>query len=96
MTRASSACRAETAIPARRMILSSSLAELAIRCRSPLRYSASLAFSALTADSSTGQSPPITQGVQSMGELNAGTVRDSRAALRRRWRAVFRPKIATG
>jgi len=33
--RASSACRAESAIPARRMILSSSLAELAIRCRSP-------------------------------------------------------------
>jgi len=27
-----------------------------------------------------------------MGELNAGTVRDSRAALRRRWRAVFRPR----
>jgi len=62
MTRASSACRAESAIPARRMILSSSLAELAIRCRSPLRYSASLAFSALIADSSAGQSPPITKG----------------------------------
>jgi hypothetical protein len=33
--------------------------------------------------------------VQSIGELKAGIVRDSRVALRRRLRAVIRPKIAT-
>ena len=31
-----------------------------------------------------------------MGELKAGIASDSRVALRRRWRAVIRPKIATG
>ena len=33
--------------------------------------------------------------MQSTGELKVGIVRDSRVALRRRWRAVFRPKIVT-
>jgi len=54
------------------------------------------AVSAVTVDSSAGHSPPVTHGVQSTGELKAGILRDSRVALRRRCRAVFRPKIATG
>src|SRR5262249_62220876 len=69
---------------------------LAIRRRSALRYSASVAVSALAVESSAGQSPPITQGGQSTGELKVGIASDSLVALRRRWRAVFRPKIATG
>jgi hypothetical protein len=69
---------------------------LVIHSRSSLRSAASVAVSAVIVDSSAGQSPPSTQGVQSIGELKAGIVSDSRAALRRRWRAHIRPMIAAG
>src|SRR5258708_7428338 len=78
------------------MVLTSSLAPLAIRSKSALRCSASAVVSAVVVDSSAGHRPPITHGVQSIAELKVGNVRDSRVALRRRWRAVFRPKIPTG
>src|ERR1700722_13495387 len=96
MTRASSACRVESINPTQRMLLSSSFAELTIRCKSAFRYLTSVAVSAVTVDNSAGHSPPVTHGVQSTGALKAGIFSDSRAALRRRCRAVFRPKIATG
>lgn len=96
ITLSSSARRVESAIPARQMTISSSLAEPTIRCRSAFRCSASVAVSAVLDESSAGQSPPITRVVQSSEELNVGIVRDSRVALRSRWRALHRPKIATG
>src|SRR5271156_6673595 len=77
------------------MPLSSSFAELTIRCKSAFRYLTSGAVSAVTVDSSAGHNPPVTHGVQSTGEVKAGIFSDSRVALRRRCRAVFRPKIAT-
>src|ERR1700727_2038115 len=95
MTLASSACRVESINPAQRMFFSSSFAELTIRCKSVFRYLTSGAVSAVTVDNSAGHSPPVTHGVQSTGELKAGIFTDSRAALRRRCRAVFRPKTAT-
>lgn len=81
ITLSSSARRVESAIPARQMTISSSLAEPTIRCRSAFRCSASVAVSAVLDESSAGQSPPITRVVQSSEELNVGIVRDSRVAL---------------
>jgi hypothetical protein len=95
MSRASSACRIGSASPARRTRLSSSFAVSTIRCKSALRCLTSGAVSTVTVDSSAGHNPPVTHGVQSTESLKAGIFTDSRAALRRRWRAVFRPKIAT-
>jgi hypothetical protein len=77
------------------MFFNSSFVELTIRCKSAFRYFTSGAVSTVTMDSSAGQSPPVTHGLQSTGALKAGIFSDSWAALRRRWRAVFRPKIAT-
>jgi hypothetical protein len=68
---------------------------LTIRCRSALRWVTSGAVWVVIVDSSGGHSPPVTQGAQSAGVLKTGMAIDSRAARRRRCRAVFRPKIAT-
>src|ERR1700754_819702 len=96
MTLASSACRVESINPAQRMFLSSSFAELTIRCKSAFRYLTNGAVSAVTVDNSAGHRPPVTQGEASTGERKAGIFNESSAARRRRGRAVFRPKIATG
>lgn len=96
ITRASSAFRTAIGNPARATLLRSPFAALTIRCKSAFRYFTSCALSAVTADNSAGHNPPVTHGVQSTGELKAGILSDSRAALRKRCRAVIRPKISTG
>ncbi len=76
--------------------MSSSFAESTIFCKSAFKYLTSGAVCSVTVANSAGHNPPVTHGAQSTGALKAGILSDSRVALRRRWRAVFLPKIATG
>jgi hypothetical protein len=95
MIRASSACRCESDSPARRILLSSLFVDATIRSKSAFKCRTSGAVWGVIVDNSAGHSPPVTHGVQSTAALKAGILSDSWAALRRRCRAVFRPKIAT-